>query len=56
MSKSHYSEFRSSLRDLPKHAMARAFEYGVPPECLFQCYNIKGFPQIKKLLKLKEKT
>ena len=56
MSKSHYSEFRSGLRDLPKHAMAKAFQYGVPAECLFQCNANKGFPHIKKLLKLKEPT
>lgn len=37
MSQSHYSEFASGTRALPKKAMARAYEFGVPADCLFQC-------------------
>lgn len=43
MGQSHYSEFVSGERSLPKHAMAAAFHYGVPAECLFQCRPDKGY-------------
>jgi len=40
---SHYSEFRRGKRDLPWHAMRKAYEMGVPASVLFQVPNkVKG--------------
>lgn len=48
---SHYSEFVSGKRALPVKAMAQAFAFGVPAECLFQCLPNKDLRQINHLLK-----
>lgn len=43
---SHYYEFIRGNRELPKPAMARAYHFGVPAECLFQCLPSAGFIEI----------
>lgn len=42
MGASHYSEFVNGKRELPKSAMAIAYEYGVPADALFQARPDKG--------------
>lgn len=50
MQQSHYSEFVTGKRELPKSAMAAAFEYGVPACVLFQCQPNKGIEHIHAAL------
>ena len=47
MQKSHYSEFVSGKRELPKRAMAKAFAFGVPVKLLFGCDPDKGVEDLK---------
>lgn len=51
LSRGHYSEFVSGKRELPKKAMARAYEFGVPADVLFQCAPSKHIRHIRKILK-----
>lgn len=48
--RSHYSEFVNGKRSLPKKAMAKCFEYGVPAICLFQCRDNKNIEDIEAKL------
>jgi antitoxin component HigA of HigAB toxin-antitoxin module len=52
---SHYSEFLSGKRCLPKSAMGKAFEFGVPAEALFQVRPDKGAADIDRRLRELEK-
>ena len=56
ISQSHYSEFVNGKRALTLRQAARCFEFGVPPECLFQCRNSKHIWHIKKALKIAAAT
>jgi hypothetical protein len=47
---SHYNEFVHGKRPLPKQAMAKAYAYGVPAECLFQCLPVLGAADIDRRL------
>lgn len=51
LTRSHYSEFINEKRALPSKAMANAFCFGVPADCLFQCRPTKDIRHIRKLLK-----
>jgi len=51
ISAQHYSEFVNGRRELPKKAMGKAYEYGVPAEALFQCYPTKHIGHIHAALK-----
>lgn len=55
MQQSHYSEFVNGLRELPKSAMAVAYEYGVPAAALFQKRPTKGAADIDRRLAQLEK-
>lgn len=50
-SPSHYSEFVNGKRGLTLAQAARAYEFGVPPDCLFQCKPNKGLRDIQMILK-----
>ena len=50
-SPSHYSEFTKGRRNLTLAQAGRCFEFGVPPECLFQCHNDKDYRDIEVILK-----
>lgn len=50
MQPSHYSEFLHGKKALPYRCMAIAFEYGVPAECLFQRFPMKGAKDIAALM------
>ena len=50
MGASHYSEFVNGKRELPKSAMAIAYEYGVPADALFQARPDKGASDIDRRL------
>ena len=41
IAQTHYSEFVNGKRDLSKKAMAGAYEFGVPADCLFQVIPVK---------------
>lgn len=55
ISAQHYSEFVNGRRELPKKAMGRAYEYGVPAEALFQCYPTKHTRHIRAALEKRAK-
>lgn len=50
MSATHYSEFIHGKRNLPRNAMAAAYAYGVPADCLFQTYPDKNSSDIDRRL------
>lgn len=54
---SHYSEFVHGNRKLPPKAMAQAYAFGVPAECLFQQLPIAGAGDIdRRLSELRKKV
>lgn len=54
MAQSHYSEFVNGKRELPKNAMAVAFEYGVPACALFQRKSDKGIDEARAAISAKK--
>ncbi len=50
LSPSHYNDFIKGRRGLSLQVAAKAFEYGVPAEAIFQCKRDKGYGDIMRLL------